>query len=172
MKSLALAAALLASAAIVATPAVAQEGFNASLGYTHYDGDDIDVGGVTGRLGYRFHPNFGVEGEATFGTNSDDVDVLGTNVNVELDNAYGIYGVGYLPVSQNVDLFARAGWAQVEASGSAGPLTASIEEEGVGYGGGVQWRFGERVGLRAEYTRLEGEDNGVDTYGLSLATQF
>jgi outer membrane immunogenic protein len=172
MKSLAFAAALLTSAALVAAPAAAQEGMTASLGYTHYDGDEVDVGGVTGRLGYRFHPNFGVEGEATFGVNDDDVDVLGTNVNVELDNAYGVYGVGYLPVSQNVDLFARAGWAKVEASGSSGPFTAELEEDGVGVGAGVQWRFGERVGLRAEYTRLEGEDDGVDTYGLSLATQF
>ncbi len=168
MKTSLMAAALLAVSALAA-PAFAQGGFNASLGYTHFQGeDDVSVGAVTGRLGYRFHPNFGVEGEASFGVDGDEVG----GVDVELDNAYGVYGVGYLPLSENLDLFGRVGYAQVEASASALGATVGFEEDGVGFGGGVQWRMSNGLGLRAEYTRLEGEDDGVDTFGLGLATQF
>lgn len=166
-KSLMAAVAFVAMGAI-ATPAMAQEGWNAGLGYTHFDGEDVQVGGVTGRLGYRFHPNFGVEGEATFGTNEDNVN----GVDVELDNAYGAYGVGYLPMSENLDLFGRVGYAQVEASASALGQTVGFEEDGIGFGGGVQWRMNNGLGLRAEYTRLEGEEDGVDTFGLGVHTQF
>lgn len=170
MRKFVLAAAL--ATAAVAAPAFAQEGPYASAGYTHFDGDNVDVGGVTGRLGYRFHPNFAIEGEATIGTNSDDVTVGGVPVNVELDHAYGIYGVGILPVSPSVDLFARLGYANVKATGTSGPFSARLDENGVGYGVGAEWRWNQRWGLRGEYTRLEGDDNGVNTYQAALVAHF
>jgi outer membrane immunogenic protein len=171
MKKLAFAAALLAATAMT-VPAFAQEGFNASVGYTHFDGEDVQVGGITGRLGYRFHPNFGVEGEATFGVKDDDVDTPFGTANVELDNAWGLYGVAYAPLSENLDLFGRVGYANVEANASIGGATVGLDEDGVGFGGGIQWRPMGTWGIRAEYTRLEGEDDGVDTFGLGIATQF
>ena len=85
---------------------------------------------MTGRLGYRFHPNFAVEGEATLGTSDDD--------NAELDNAYGVYGVGILPVTPNIDLFGRVGYQQLSVDGT-GPV-ADIDEDGIGYGAGATSR--------------------------------
>lgn len=152
---------LAATAAILAFPvaASAQEGVYLGAGYTHYSADDANVGGITGRLGYRFHPNFAVEGEATFGVNDDNVG----GVDIELDNSWGAYGVGILPVTQRVDLFARVGYHNTEVSG--GPIT--VEADGVAYGAGAQWNVSERFGIRGEYTRLESDDDGVDTFGVS-----
>lgn len=168
MKKLALAAACAAAAFIAAPSAMAQgtgsTGWHAGAGYTHYDLDSVELGGVTGRLGYRFHPNFALEGEATIGVVEDDI----AGVDVELDHAYGVYGVGYLPVSDNVELFGRVGYAEVEAS--AGPFDAS--EDGIGYGVGAQMRLTDNVGIRGEYTRLEGDDDGADTFGVSAVFGF
>ncbi len=78
----------------LAAPAFAQTapmdiGVYGNVGYTgvfaDVDGDDLNVGGVTGRLGAKYGRYVGVEAEYTFGVQDDDVDVFGTEVNVELD---------------------------------------------------------------------------------------
>ena len=67
---------LLATAALtlIAAPAMAQEPTSpvtGSIGYTQLDGDDGDLGAVTGRVGYDFTRNFGIEGEASIGVKDD-----------------------------------------------------------------------------------------------------
>ena len=167
MKKIAVLAALLATAA--ASPALAQEtGVYANAGYTHFDADDVTLGGVTGRLGYRFHPNFAVEGEATIGVKDDEVGPA----TVELDNAIGVFGVGILPISQTVDVFGRVGYGQIEASGSVPGLSASADDDGFAYGAGAQVMLTPKFGLRGEYTRLEGDDDGVDTISASAVVKF
>ncbi|MEJ0061012.1 MAG: porin family protein [Terricaulis sp.] len=133
----------------------------AGASYTNYDFDNAEVGGVTGRLGYKFHPNFAVEAEGTAGVDDDD--------NAELDHAAGIYGVGILPVSSNFDVFGRVGYQEVEIDGS-GPV-ADISDDGVGYGVGANYRFANGLGLRGEYTRLDG-DVEADTFSLGGVVNF
>jgi opacity protein-like surface antigen len=171
MKKLTISAAAILAGAIAA-PGVASAEPYVNFGYTQFSADDVDVGGVTGRLGYKFTPHFGVEGEATFGVDNDTADFLGTPVEVELNHQYGVYGIGFLPVGETVELFGRVGYAQIDAEGSVGPFTAGVEDEGVGFGGGAQWNFTPALGVRAEYTRLEGEDDGVNAWGVSGAFKF
>jgi len=148
---------LLAAAvfAAFASPAAAQ-GWSAGVGYTQYDAEGADVGGITGRLGYDFTPNWGVEGEASFGVGDDD--------GAELDNAFGLYGIGKLPLSEQVSLHARVGYQTVEGNGG--------DDDGVGYGVGAQWNVNERFGVRGDYTRLTGEEDDVDTFGVSAVVKF
>ncbi len=171
MKKLAISVAAILAGAFAAPLAANAEPY-VGLGYTQFSTDDVDVGGVTGRLGYKFNPNFGVEGEATFGVDEDTADFLGTPIDVELNHQYGIYGVGFLPVGESVELFGRVGYVAIDAEGSVGPFTAGVDEDGIGFGGGVQWNFTPNFGVRAEYTRLEGNDDGVNAYGLSGAFKF
>lgn len=159
MRKLALLAAVAAAVLAVPAAASAQEGLYVGGGYTQFSGDDVDVGAITGRVGYRFHPNFAVEGEGSFGVVDDDIG----GVDVELDNSFGVYGVGVLPVTPRVDLFGRVGYHNTEVSG--GGFTA--EADGVAFGGGAQWNVSDRFGIRGEYTRLEGDDDGVNTFGVS-----
>ncbi len=160
MKTFALVAAA-AAVAMIATPAAAQStatgSWYAGAGYTHYDLDNAEVGGVTGRLGYRLHPNFAVEGEATVGVEDDD--------NAELDNAAGVYAVGILPVTPSLDLFARLGYQQLSVDGT-GPV-ADIDDSGPGYGAGANFRVNDRFGIRGEYTRLDNGDN-AESDAISL----
>jgi outer membrane immunogenic protein len=174
MKLVAISIAALATAMMAATPAAARvigdTGAYVGAGYTQYDAEDVDVGGGTLRAGYRFHPNFGVEGEASFGIEGDTADNLGTPVDVDLNQQYGVYGIGFLPISENFELFARAGYATIDAQSSVGGFTAGTEDDGVGLGAGVNWGITENFAVRAEYTRLEAdeEDNdGVNAFGLS-----
>lgn len=163
MKLLAISAAA-AAMALMAAPASAQTWDTGrvygGLGYTHYDLESAEVGAATGRVGYRFHPNFAVEGEGAIGVDDDE--------GAELDSAYGVYGVGILPVTSNFDVFARAGYQSIEAT-RPGP---DIDDDGLGYGVGANYRLSERVGVRADYTRLQGEDDDTDAISLGASLNF
>ena len=152
-----------AAAALAITPVAAQAEWYAGAAYTQYDLDAADVGGVTGRLGYRFNPNFAVEGEGTLGVEDDD--------NAELNNAFGAYAVGILPIgASGFDVFGRAGYQQFDIDGS-GPQP-DIDEGGFSYGAGVGWRLGGGFGIRADYTRTEADDEDIDAISLGGVVNF
>jgi outer membrane immunogenic protein len=157
MKKFAMMAAV-AAAALMAVPAVAHAEWYAGAAYTQYQFDDSDVGGVTGRLGYRLNPNFSVEGEGTFGVDDDE--------GVELESALGAYAVGTLPFgSSGFSAHGRIGYQTVEVDTPLG----GEEDDGVAYGVGLGWNAMTNVGVRADYTRMEGDEE-VDA--ISLGAQF
>lgn len=161
MNKFALAAAT-ASLALMAAPMAAHAQWYAGAAYTQYDFEDAEAGGVTGRLGYRFSPNFAVEGEGTFGVDDDD--------NAELNHAFGLYGVGILPIGDSgFDLFGRAGYQEFDVDGF-GPQ-ADIDDGGFSYGAGVGWRVSDGFGLRADYTRTDAGDD-VDAISLGGVINF
>lgn len=154
MKKFALMAAV-AAAALFAVPAVASaQNVYANLGYTQYDFDDAEVGGVTGRLGYNFNQNFGVEGEASFGVDDDS--------GVELDNSLGAFAVGRIPLGSTFGVHGRVGYQTVDLDTPGG----GVDDDGVAYGAGVSWQATPGLGIRADYTRFEGDE---DSDGISLA---
>jgi outer membrane immunogenic protein len=153
------------AACAVVTPTMAQEGLYAGAGYTHYNPDHTsgaDLGGLTGRLGYRFNPNFAVEGEATVGVHDDS--------NAKLDSAVGVYGVGILPLSNNFEVFARAGLQNTDVNGR-GAAPVSFDDTALGYGAGGELKLSPRFGVRGEYTRLAG-DADTDTWAISGVVHF
>ena len=157
------AAALALGVSGLASTASAQDMGNnwyANLGYTHFDTDRGNLGGVTGRLGYHFTPILGAEAEYSTGTDSDTFG--------KLNDAWGVYGVGTLPVTQNLNVFARAGYQQIHIDGRNG--ATNTEGEGLGYGAGVQWNATQRFGLRGEYTRLTDAD--ADTWSVAGVMNF
>jgi len=159
---------LLAAWLFAAAPAAADTGLYANAGYTHYEVGDVTLGGVSARLGYRFHPNFAVEGEAAFGVEDDNVGPVA----IELDNQVAAYGVVLLPLSPGLDLFARAGWARLEAEASVPGASIDADEDGFAFGGGAQVMLTSRFGLRGEYTRIDGEDFEADTVSASAVLKF
>ena len=151
---------LLATAALtlIAAPAMAQDPASpvtGSIGYTHLDGDDGSLGAVTGRLGYRFTPYIGIEGEASVGVQDEDV--------------------GTVPVSPNVELFGRVGYGTTSLKGEVAGVDVSEDGESINYGAGANWFFDGQNGVRADWTRRDfREDDGgeIDTYGLSYVRRF
>lgn len=178
IRKLAVAAAVMVAAA--ATPAAADvvnsTGPYVNLGGTWFNAEegDVDVTGVTGRFGYRFTPNFGVEGEASFGIDGDTADFLGTPVDVDLDDQFGAYAIGFLPISNSFELLGRVGYATIDAEGTFGGFTAGVDDDGLAAGIGAQWAFTPSFGVRGEYTRYiaDNDDDGVDAWTLSGVWAF
>lgn len=143
---------------------------------------------INGRIGYRLNDYFAVEGEAGFGVGGDEfdrqvpIDVLGniinvdTNIAIDADDYYIAFARGIYPVSEQFDIFVRAGYGQ--ATGTAN-VTASLVGVAVGaqvedkaddfaYGVGAQYDFTANDGLRADYTRLE----DTDIISIAYARRF
>lgn len=158
MKKFSLMAAV-AAAALMAMPAAANAEWYAGAAYTNFDYEGGDVDAVTGRLGYRMSPNFAIEGEASTGLDDGAV---------ELNHNAGLYGVAILPVTPNLDLHGRLGYQTTEVGTPLGEFT----DEGVGYGVGATYRLTPGFGVRADYTRLEGDEGEADAMSIGGVFNF
>jgi len=181
-----------AAAALCALPAAAlaqaatpPTGLYANLGYADAHTDSVDLGAIQGRLGWRFNNWLGVEGELAAGVKSDKqtTTVGGVTVNskVKLNDAEAIYGVGFLPLSNNFDLLARVGYghtsAKASATASGTTIAASQTADGNSwnYGVGAQYHFDGQNGIRGDYTRQEftGDSSGhADVWSVAYSHRF
>ena len=179
MKSVEIAGIIAASATFVAAmPAAAQSlsapNFYGTLGYTYVDANDVNLGAVTGRLGARLHRNFGVEGEAAIGVDSDRDTLAGVTYRTKLKHSFAGYGVAYLPLSPQVELFARGGYGTTRFRLSTNTVKVSDSDGSWNYGAGGQYLFDANNGLRAEYTRYDFGDflGHANTWSLSYVRKF
>lgn len=143
----------------------------------------LDIKMITGRLGYRLGDYFAVEGEFGKGFGGDTINkavpitVGTTTVNIDtkteldIDSYYGAFARGIFPVSEQFDIFARAGYGVASAKGNATASLAGItvsgseteKASGLAYGVGGEYRFTDTDGVRLDYSRLE------DTNIISVA---
>jgi len=176
MKRTLLAAATgIGTAALLAPVASAQvyAGAGATIFTAEAGGQDIALGAILGRAGFKTNPFFGVEGEFAIGIQDDSFDVLGQEVSVGLDSEYGVFAVGWLPIPLVGDLFGRVGYADLSIEADAGGLV-SVAEDGAGlaYGAGIALSQIPFTKLRLEYTRYEPDDGEIDAFSLSALFQF
>lgn len=162
------AASVAAMAAFVPAAAQAQDAAVDNIGpYVNLNAGMADAGSadvkiIQGRLGYRFHPNLGVEGELATGIDSDTDTISGVRVKQSLRHAAAGYVVGFLPLSPNTDLLARVGYGTTKIRASSGGISASGSEESWNFGVGAQHHFDGLNGVRVDYTRQEFEGGPGD----------
>jgi len=168
MKNALIAAASLAAiAAVVPAAAQAQDATTGNVGaYVNLnlgavDGGSVDLKAIGGRVGYRFLPYAGIEGELGTGLKSDTDTIAGVRVNTKLKHEAALYGVGFLPIGPNTDLLARVGYGTTKIRARAAGVSGSDSAESWNFGAGVQHHFDGVNGVRFDYTRKEFEnDNG------------
>ena len=163
----------------LAMPVVAQAqqaNFYGDVGYTYVmtdtDGEDVDIGAITGHGGWEFSPNFAVEGEVSVGIQDDDINIAGTDVAVSMNYLIGAYGRAQFPVSDQLVVFARAGLVNAELEAEAGGFTESESESGAGYGIGAEFMLDAVNGVRFDYTRYDIEDLEADALTLAYKRRF
>jgi outer membrane immunogenic protein len=177
MKSLAITAAAIGVLAIAA-PALAQPWDSVSaygnLGIDDFNANNANIGGVTGRLGARFGRYFGVEGELSGGFDSAPVNIGGTKTSVTLRDQYAAYGVGYLPVLPNADLFARLGYGASDLHFSQPGNAFNNYAASWNIGGGGQYFLDPKDGVRADYTRenFDHADLNANVWSLAYVRKF
>lgn len=162
--------ALVSLAAILAAPiAVAQGNLELSGGYSQFDEDSAEFGALTGRGTYFFNRYFGAEGEVSIGI--DDADV--GPATVELEQSFGAFGVLRAPVTERFELFGRAGYAASEFSAAVPGLgSATADVDGLAYGVGGKLFLTERLGVRLDASRYEGDDSEADVFTIGGVVKF
>jgi outer membrane immunogenic protein len=164
MKTLMIAASA-AVLSIAALPAIAQaQEVYGTVGYAGVKADDADLGAIQGRLGYKFNPYVGVEGEVAFGVADDTVG----GVDVELKNSLGAFGVVYAPIAPNADLFARVGYTGASYNTSLG----DADTDGFAYGVGGQYYFTPKDGVRLDWTKHDHDDVEADVWSIGYTRKF
>lgn len=161
----------------MAVPAMAQTmqspTYYGTLGYSQLDHSDGDLGAITGRLGARIHPNFGVEGEASFGVRSDDFSIGAVDGKIKHKSDFAVYAVGAVPVTPNFELFARLGYGTTKIEAKAGGVSAKADGESWNYGVGGNYFFDAANGMRADWTRRDFRDGGdADVYSVNYVRRF
>lgn len=168
--TMALAAVAVSAPAFAQTAAPEVSGY-ATLGYSNTHTDSVNLGAITGRLGVRGYRYFGVEGEASVGVTKDKLQ----GVNLRVKDEFAGYAVGFLPVSSDVDVFARVGYGTTGIKGNIGNVSASDNSESVNYGAGAQYFFAHGPnGVRVDFTRFDFTHDGgaANVVSLSYVRKF
>jgi hypothetical protein len=126
---------------------------------------------IGGKFGKQFTPNLALEARLGFGISDDEVDAGGIPVKVELDNYFGVYGKGILPLSQNFSLYGLLGFTRAELTASAFGFSSSDSDDDISYGIGAEFGISRSASISLEWARLlEGE--GFKIEGLTLGVSF
>ena len=174
-------------------PNTSNTGVYANLGWSHLMTNGANVEGIQGRLGYRFIPYLGVEGELRGGLSTGNTTrdyttgappvTTGINTGVKQTIGGAGYAVGFLPLGNRLDLLARVGygWSHYDLT-PAGLGKYGTNEHGVRYGVGGQYLFDGANGVRVDWTREHmsnftvptGLDvnNHADVIGVSFVHKF
>jgi predicted porin len=165
--------AALAALSVAAIPALSHAQTSpevyGSVGYGSTRASGADTGTIQGRVGAKLTPHFGVEGEVAGGVSDDKTYVANAPVNVKQQYQASAYAVGFLPVTPNVELLARAGYGttKFDASSAASPLKGSMESWN--YGVGAQYKFDDKNGVRADWTKSEFNNSKEDADTVAVA---
>lgn len=188
-KALIAAASLAAIAAVVPAAAQAQDaaasnvGAYVNLGLAHADAGTPNYEIVGARLGYRFTPYLGVEGELATGLSGYTVKNVGgvagvagsgIDVKTKVEHQAAVYGIGFLPISANTELFARVGYGTTKIEGSAIGTSVAEDGESWNFGVGAQHSFDGLNGIRVDYTRQEFTNSSAhaNVFGASYVRKF
>lgn len=163
----ALLSAAVAAACLLATPAFAQgpAEIYGNLGLTHADisnGPSFEL--ATARVGAKFVKYVGAEFEDSLAWEQGKVN----GQKVSLRNDWAAYALGFLPITDNVSVFAKVGYGSSKIKGANLPKDWS----GVRYGAGIEAMFDDANGVRIDYTRLDNSDVNGDTYTIAYVRKF
>lgn len=177
-------------------------GIYLEAGPTYYDfsgdnGVSADTWAATVRGGWQFLPMLSVEADASFGFDDGDfsyrtsegdlsiddngdgdvADVLSAPGSFGLNYMLGVYGKVNYPVTPNLNLFARAGYAHADVDTTITTpggtrFTLGDSEDGPSYGAGASWNLSDRSALRADYTYTDFDLAEVDGYSVSYQFKF
>ena len=159
MKKLALTAFVLAIS--FSAPSFAQSWYadlGAGRGKVSGDGFSETKTAYAARLGYRFHPNFAVDGGYyDFGT-FDDVKF----------SSWGASVVAIAPLDA-FDIYGRIGYVRTEAKISGGDKT---HKSTAMYGAGGRYMFSPQLGIYVEYVYQKPEDIKIDGWMAGVQFRF
>lgn len=157
--------------------------------------DGVDTNAITARLGYQFTPMFSIEGEVSSGIDDGEFDYNSDEDDVDLDEdgdldgatAFGDIGLNYLfgayaraslPVTERLDVFAKAGWSYIDVDVNAEfpngdqATLGQDNDDGLSLGAGASFDITESLELRADYTWYDFDSVDTNAGTVTLGYKF
>lgn len=149
-----------AIAALALAAAGAQAQLYGEVGYSALNVDgggiSVDLGALSGTIGYGVHENLAVEGMLAFGVKDDKIG----SAKVELEHSYGIFAKPRLMLSPNFELFGRIGYVESKLKASAPGFSSLTDTDGDwAYGLGGNYYFNRNSYISANYLHFYDKDN-------------
>jgi len=163
----------LVAGSVLATPMFAQAQNSTdvygSVNYGQTRTKGADTVAIQGRVGAKFTPNFGVEAEVAGGVDSDTTYTSAGSAKVKAEHQAAAYAVGYLPVTPNLDLLARAGYGTTKFS-TNNPAATQFDgsRESWNYGVGAEYKLDGKNGIRADWTKSEYTKSDLSSNTVSV----
>ena len=164
---------LVSGSALAANPQKAYVGAQyAMITYSESGVPNYNPAALVIRGGYNFSKYLGVEGRIGFGISDDTQNVSGFDVKLEVDNIYGAYAVGRLPLAKSFDLYGVAGFTSGSLTASAAGISVSETENDLSLGIGAEF-FLQNVSFSLEYMSYMRKSNfDVSAFGLGVNYNF
>ena len=137
--------------------------------------DEASLTAIYGRLGTNFNENFSGEIRVGLGLGSDTVfiDPLGFDADIKLNNLFGVYVKGGVPISDALFPYVVLGYTSGEVEASALGVSISSSESDVSFGIGADLAISDSVTASIEYMNyLDQEFAEVGGFSLSIVTKF
>ncbi|HEY9103661.1 porin family protein [Chitinimonas sp.] len=149
-------------AGLCAVPAMAEDNgayvFGQATHAREQKGAENVSNGIGAGVGYKFNKNFAVEGGYTG---------LKDHHNGSADETANVRAVGILPVTDKVDVFAKAGFART------GTSLGSEAKDGATFGVGASYKLDKNWALRADYDRVKANgDQRINAYSGGVQYSF
>ncbi|RYZ15253.1 MAG: porin family protein [Alphaproteobacteria bacterium] len=164
--------ALIVAGGLLAPSAFAQTYVGVSYSNLQIDtaGERLNLGSLTGRLGYKFSPHFAIEGEGGFGVSDDDYQGGGpANFDVGVDTQLAVYAVGRLPLPHGITLFGRIGYHDTKLDEDVQEIS---DGSGLAYGGGLEFDVLPNITARVEYTEYDGLSRTANAIAIGAQMKF
>ena len=119
------------------------------------------------KAGYNINKNFAVEAMYAGNLNSASFYYGSTNITAQVQSAYGIYGKGTIPLSDNVSLYAKIGATNGTVTASSAYGSAWSSGTSPAFGAGVQLNINKDIYASLDYMSYYNRD-GVSITGPSV----
>ena len=126
---------------------------------------------LRGVLGYNINHNLDVEGMLGFGVKKDTETVSGITADIKVGTMVGVYLKPKINLSNDVELFARFGYAKAGLEGSARGYTISDSGSDTSYGLGMKFKVANNTSLVMDYMSYYDKD-GAKATGVSVGMGF
>lgn len=124
--------------------------------------------------GYKFTPNFGVEGAYTdMGTYSSTTKTSRTAIYHADATAFSVAGIASAPVADNFELFGKLGmarWERESQKDTSDSNTTIDEGTDLLIGAGAQFNVTENIGIRGEVEHYDDLDVNIVTIGGTFSS--
>ncbi len=135
--------------------------------------DDASLTSIYGRYGYQFHDNFSAELRFGKGIGDDTLSILGTNVDVSLNNFFGGYVRGGIPAGEYFYPYLVIGYTRGKLDVVVSGFADSGSESDVSYGIGTDIMLSKNWGANIEYMNyLDKDEAEISGFAIGIITKF